>query len=304
MELLNWIGWKLLGVLAVVVLLLVLLYAATAAVPWLFAIKSQENALMVRVLVMSVLAMVLIASLHEYLPEFYEEIEAEILEELIIHEHPPLFRISLVIGATGLFAASMLSGWYWPFAIGVMIGGTVVWLFVVDVAAALFVSGIEGIEEIGAACHSEDIVTTQAVGLGLILLTGVLSWLCYQGIRQPPPPPIVTPAPASQPKSGLWSQLRDLLTEVKKSAPKIWQSKKNVPAPEKQQAPPLQQFPQLEKRLHKLMEKSKIDDIKKLLLELRRQKKHQQDQDCIDAVLRYLDEKSQNRHNEHLWNFY
>ncbi len=164
------------------------------------------------------------------MPDWYEEMEEEIVQEFTLHEEPAILRVSLFLGTTGLFIAGIALHFVWFFLAGWMIVGVIVWQLMVELVLSIYVEGAAGISDFLSDIIHTEFPKLLAVGLIILILATIFSQSMYQGVIYPKPV-ILKPAdgplnpPAQEPT--FWEKVKKQFQE--------WQSE---PKPEKEENEP------------------------------------------------------------------
>ncbi len=221
-------------------------YADMMFLNWLLPKQTNETREILSLLGLIVATGIALFIFWEHWPEWYEDIEEDILHELTLHEESEIFRISLVLSILLTTILGILWRCYWPFLLGCSLFGTIICLYIVDIVTYIIIQGWEGISECVSDTAYSSLPGLWLAAFIILFLTTISSLIIYPGLCYPSPnsPEISSHAQnqPTTPESSFWKQIRQKIeewTNPSKPEPKEQNTEKNsntknsTPTPQK-----------------------------------------------------------------------
>lgn len=222
---------KLFGLILLCTLLLTILYGLSQLVIQLFPSIPSSILLWLPLVITIICSLLSIFIFWDRLPEWYDEVEEDILMELTVHEESDIFRISFGLGSIITFGICVWFNLRWPFFLGIMTAGVAIWLYLVDIIMAIYVYGMDGWDELFSCTHHSCLPGFWLGALVWLLLGIIASGIIYHDLAIPTPVEInitnTQPLPIPEQEPSLWQRVQKQVDE--------WISNLEIPSDTKQQ---------------------------------------------------------------------
>ena len=254
MDFFEWVGFKIILLIAVITGLMFIIFWAGSGLTLLFGIENLKIIMAVELTFLTVVSALLLILFHDNLPEEYEIMEEEIIDELIIHEEPIIFRVSIVLALNILFVFCRIYNITWIFQIGIFFSCTVIILYIIDFIASIYINGLDGIYEMIEDSTLQNILIL-VISLIVLFLCLFLSNVKYKGITYDALIKEELQKNKEKEQSS-WDKFKTFLQNLQNKVDNsIAQNKADGNFK-------LENFPKLEEQINVLLKRSNLEDLK------------------------------------------